>query len=66
MLQAVIVMGVLLITCLAWWYRRPTGMPPGPPRSLLGDNTLDVPAFQPWKKFTEWNRTYGTQDNPPL
>ncbi|KAI0628040.1 cytochrome P450 [Trametes polyzona] len=39
--------------------RRPRGLPPGPPRSILGDNTRDVPAAHPWKKFTEWNRIYG-------
>ncbi|KAL1941273.1 hypothetical protein VTO73DRAFT_7485 [Trametes versicolor] len=50
---------VLLLAVVAWSYRRPHGLPPGPPRSMLGDNTRDVPAVQPWRKFTEWNKTYG-------
>ncbi|KAH9851906.1 cytochrome P450 [Lenzites betulinus] len=51
--------GILLLAALRHWYRRPQGMPPGPPRSILGDNSRDVPSTKPWKKFTEWNKKYG-------
>ncbi|KAM5541056.1 hypothetical protein V8D89_005367 [Ganoderma adspersum] len=42
-----------------WWFRKPSGLPPGPPRSFLGDNTRDIPAVLPWKTFTAWNKRYG-------
>nr|VWO96614.1 N/A [Ganoderma boninense] len=37
-------------------------MPPGPPRSFWGDNTLDIPRIKPWETFTAWNRKYGALD----
>ncbi|KAI0353739.1 cytochrome P450 [Trametes cingulata] len=59
MLQAIAILCVLLLATLFWLYRRPRGLPPGPPRRILGDNTRDVPLVRPWEKFTEWNKKYG-------
>ncbi|TFK91176.1 cytochrome P450 [Polyporus arcularius HHB13444] len=58
-LHTIIAVSVILISLLAWWFKRPSGLPPGPPRTLLGDNRADVSAKRPWKTFTEWNKTYG-------
>ncbi|KAI9062563.1 cytochrome P450 [Trametes sanguinea] len=58
-LQGLVVASIILLTSFIWLYRRPRGLPPGPPRSVLGDNTQDVPAVQPWKRFTQWNKQYG-------
>ncbi|KAI8996406.1 cytochrome P450 [Trametes punicea] len=58
-LQVIAAIGAALLAFVAWWYRRPQGLPPGPPRTFLGDNTHEVPPVQPWKKFTEWNKKYG-------
>ncbi|KAI0352103.1 cytochrome P450 [Trametes cingulata] len=58
-LPVILCFSVILLSSVVWLYHRPRGMPPGPPRSLLGDNTGDVPSVQPWRKFTEWNKRYG-------
>ncbi|KAH9901308.1 cytochrome P450 [Cubamyces lactineus] len=52
-------LSALVVAFLVWWYHRPRGLPPGPPRSILGDNMRDIPAVQPWKQFTAWNKQYG-------
>ena len=57
--EAFLAVGVLLLSILAWWFKRPSGMPPGPPRTLLGDNRSDVSPKHPWRTFTEWNQRYG-------
>ncbi|EMD31789.1 hypothetical protein CERSUDRAFT_100017 [Gelatoporia subvermispora B] len=57
--QIVIPVAVALFTLLAWWYKRPDGMPPGPPRSFWGDNRADISTEHPWKTFTKWNKQYG-------
>jgi hypothetical protein len=36
-------------------------MPPGPVGvPFLGNNRYQMPALKPWRKFTEWNKRYGT------
>ncbi|KAJ7671682.1 cytochrome P450 [Mycena polygramma] len=35
-------------------------LPPGPPRRYFQDNRPDIPSFQFWKTFREWNRRYGS------
>ncbi|KAI0751692.1 cytochrome P450 [Daedaleopsis nitida] len=52
-------LSVVLFSLLLWWFRRPHGLPPGPPRTFFGDNTRDVPSVRPWKTFTAWNKKYG-------
>ncbi|TFK34081.1 cytochrome P450 [Crucibulum laeve] len=39
--------------------KKPSNLPPGPPASMLGDNTRDVPAIRPWRTFMEWRKRYG-------
>ncbi|KAG1780854.1 cytochrome P450 [Suillus placidus] len=34
-------------------------LPPGPPRSLLVGNLLDIPRFRAWHKFLQWKDQYG-------
>ena len=58
--ESILAVSVTLLTLLvAWWYKRPSGLPPGPPRTFLGDNRGDVSPEHPWKTFTEWNKRYG-------
>ncbi|PIL24617.1 cytochrome P450 [Ganoderma sinense ZZ0214-1] len=60
MLEALVIVGLAsTLSFLLWWLHRPRGMPPGPPRSFWGDNTLDIPRVKPWETFTAWNRKYG-------
>ena len=64
MSESLIVLGLAsLLSFLLWWLRRPSGMPPGPPRSFWGDNTADIPRVKPWETFTAWNRKYGAFRN---
>ena len=65
MSESLVVLGAaLLLSFLLWWLRRPSGMPPGPPRSFWGDNTPDIPRSKPWETFTAWNKKYGELKNP--
>ncbi len=34
-------------------------MPPGPAPGIFGDNRWNVPFYQPWKRYTEWHKTFG-------
>ncbi|RPD52979.1 cytochrome P450 [Lentinus tigrinus ALCF2SS1-7] len=58
-LEAILATSLALVTLLIWWYKRPSGLPPGPPRTFLGDNRGEVSPEHPWKTFTEWNKKYG-------
>ncbi|TFY59173.1 hypothetical protein EVG20_g7888 [Dentipellis fragilis] len=47
----------VLLFCIALairaWRRRFQSLPPGPPTGFLGDHRLQVPDFEPYKKFAE-------------
>ncbi|KAA1470664.1 cytochrome P450 [Dentipellis sp. KUC8613] len=41
------------------WHCRSQNLPPGPPAGFFGDHRLQVPDFEPYKKFAEWSKQYG-------
>ncbi|KAF5387458.1 hypothetical protein D9757_007765 [Collybiopsis confluens] len=58
MLLSAIIVGCIICTSSAYSVFQCYGakkLPPGPTRNLAGK----LPAFQPWRLMTEWNRKYG-------